>query len=65
MIPQRDDVGIAMVDAPEQYHRHNLPWDDTLYELNMQSVKRYTLNTFNKTRVQSDQLLVEPKKGRL
>jgi protein arginine N-methyltransferase 1 len=61
LIPQRDTVLAAVVDAPELYARHMTPWAQRPFGLDMQAAQRIVSNTWLKRRVTPDQLLLEPK----
>jgi Arginine methyltransferase oligomerization subdomain len=61
MIPQRDTLWIAAVEAPDLYKKHTVPWDGNPYGFDMRIALPVTTNTWIKARVTSEQLLVEPK----
>jgi protein arginine N-methyltransferase 1 len=61
MIPQRDTLWAAVVEAPELYSRLVAPWDENSYGLDMQPARQIVTNTWCKGRVAPEQLLVEPK----
>jgi protein arginine N-methyltransferase 1 len=60
LIPQRDTLWVAVVEAPDLYNRCVAPWDDNAYGLNMQAARRLVINTWRKGRVTKEQLLLEP-----
>jgi protein arginine N-methyltransferase 1 len=60
LIAERDTCWAAVVEAPELYRRHTVPWDDNDYGLDMDAVRRILINTWRKGRVTPEQLLVEP-----
>jgi len=60
LIPQRDTLWVAVVEAPELYSRHVAPWGDSTYGLNMEAAQRILTNTFRKGRVTPEQLTLEP-----
>lgn len=62
MIPQRDTLWVAVVEAPELYSRLVAPWDENSYGLDMQPARRMATNTWCKGRVAPEQLLVEPRR---
>ena len=59
LIPNRDAVWAAVVEAPELYARHSGPWDDCGFDFNLQPARRLAVNTFKKGSVPADQLLTE------
>jgi protein arginine N-methyltransferase 1 len=61
MIPQRDTLWAAIVEAPELYKTYSSPWEDKLYDLNLLSARRLAINTWGKGRIKSEQVLSEPK----
>lgn len=62
LIPQRDTVWAAVVDAPELYARHAAPWDECGPGLDMAPARRLAVNTFKKGEVTAAQLLTEPRR---
>jgi protein arginine N-methyltransferase 1 len=60
LIPQRETMWVAVVEAPEVHRRHMQPWDDNLYGLNLRAGLRYAANTWGRAPVNPDQLLVKP-----
>lgn len=60
MIPAREIIRVAPVEAPEQYNMLVGPWDEA-YGLDMSAGRRFATNTWCKVRVKRDQLLAEPK----
>lgn len=61
LIPRRDTVLAAVIDAPEFYTRHMTPWDQHPFGLDMQAARRIVSNTWLKRRVTPGQLLLEPR----
>jgi len=60
LIPQRDTIWAALVEAPDIYHeRYDNAWrlDN---EFDMEAARRRTVNGFGKCRVEPNQLLSEP-----
>jgi protein arginine N-methyltransferase 1 len=62
LIPSRDTVWAAVVDAPVLYARHTAPWDECGLEFNLEPARRLAVNTFKKGEVNADQLLTEPRR---
>ncbi len=60
LIPQRDTLWAALVEAPEQYQEIVGPWEDNEYGLDLTPALRFVTNTWRKVRVTPEQLLVEP-----
>lgn len=59
LIPQTETIWMAVAEAPEQYGTLAGAWDHH-YGLDMRAGRRFATNTVSKTRVERDQLLVEP-----
>lgn len=62
LIPQRDVLWAALVEAPEIYSDIVGPWGENRYGLDLSSARRFVTNTWRKLRVAPEQLLVEPKR---
>lgn len=62
LIPQRDTLCAAIVEAPKLYEPYNSPWDENIYGFTMQKARQIVTNTWRKCRVTPDQLLVEPQR---
>lgn len=60
LIPQRDIIRAAVVEAPDVYRRVTVPWVERPFGLDMQAVRRILTNTWRKCRVVPEQLLTEP-----
>jgi protein arginine N-methyltransferase 1 len=60
LIPQRDVLWTAVVEAPDLYNHYVTPWDDNGYGLNMAAARQIVTNTWRKGRATPEQLLVEP-----
>jgi type I protein arginine methyltransferase len=58
LIPQRDLLWAAVVDAPERYEDIVGPWRSG--GLDLSAARRVITNTWRKTRLKADELLVEP-----
>jgi protein arginine N-methyltransferase 1 len=61
LIPRRDTVWAAVVDAPDVYERFAGPWSGGRFGLDMTPARRIATNTWNKARVTREQLLGEPR----
>jgi SAM-dependent methyltransferase len=61
LIPRRDSLWAAVVNAPKTYGDYVKPWSGNGYGLDLRTAEQIVLNTWAKKRVTSDQLLVEPK----
>lgn len=59
LIPRRDTVWAAVVEAPELYASHAAPWDDCGFDFDMRPARRLAVNTFKKGEVTAAQLLTE------
>jgi protein arginine N-methyltransferase 1 len=60
LIPQRDTLWAAVVDAADLYAKHTAPWGDGDYGLDLQAVQRIVANTWRKGRVTPEQILLSP-----
>jgi protein arginine N-methyltransferase 1 len=60
LIPERDVLWAALVEAPKTYSEIVGPWDNNCYGFNLSSARRLVTNTWRKLRVTPDQLLVKP-----
>ena len=58
LIPRRDVVWAAVVDTPDRYREIVGPWMSQGLDLN--AAARVVTNTWRKTRIEPDELLVEP-----
>jgi protein arginine N-methyltransferase 1 len=62
LIPQRDWLMVAPVDAPNLYEKHAQPWEAPIHGLDMGSARRFVTNTWHYGRPAPEQLLVAPKR---
>ena len=62
LIPGRDLMMVALVDAPNLYDKHALPWNASVHGLDMTAARRFVNNTWHKGRATPEQLLVAPKR---
>jgi protein arginine N-methyltransferase 1 len=46
LIPQCDTVWAAVVNAPDLYAPHVVPWDDNAYGLDLRAVRQHTTNYY-------------------
>jgi len=60
LIPHRDILWAAVVEAPEQYLELVGPWQSNKFELDLSAGTRLITNTWRKTHITSDQFLTEP-----
>ncbi len=60
LIPRRDILWAAVVEAPEQYKEIAGPWQNNRFELDLSAGKRLVTNIWRKTRVKPEQFLVQP-----
>ena len=60
LIPSRDILWAAVVEAPEQYEELVGPWQEKRFELDLTAGTRFVTNTWRKERIQPEQLLTEP-----
>ena len=61
LIPQRDTLWAAVVEAPKSYTRLTASFDGNCHGLNMRPARWRTTNTFYKAELAPEQLLAEPK----
>jgi len=59
LIPQRDILWAAVVEAPEQYDEIVGPWRNQ-FDLDLSAGTRLVTNTWRKSRIKPEQLLTEP-----
>jgi protein arginine N-methyltransferase 1 len=59
MIPRDETIWAAIAEAPEQYNRLVGPWNQN-HGLDMSAGRRFATNIWCKSRVEPEQLLVEP-----
>lgn len=62
LIPQRDDLWAAVVEAPELYRGVTGPWDVAPYGLDMEAARRMVVHAWRKARASPEQMLVEPQR---
>jgi Ribosomal protein L11 methylase len=60
LIPHRDILWAAVVEAPDLYEEIVGPWQHNKFELDLSAGMRLVTNTWRKTRIKPSQLLVEP-----
>lgn len=60
LIPRRDILWAAVVEAADQYGELVNPWRNNKYELDLSSGTRVITNTWRKTRVRPEQFLTDP-----
>jgi protein arginine N-methyltransferase 1 len=59
LIPHRDVLWAAVVEAPEQYAEIVGPWRNQ-FDLDLAAGRRLVMNTWRKSRIKPEQLLTEP-----
>lgn len=59
LIPRRDTLWAALVEAPEQYEEIVGPWRNRLYNVDLSAGVSKITNTWRKTRIMADELLTE------
>jgi protein arginine N-methyltransferase 1 len=59
LIPRRDGLWAAVVEAPEQYAELVSPWQDQ-FDLDLSAATRFITNTWRKSHIKSEQFLTEP-----
>ena len=59
LIPQRDILWAAVVEAPEQYEELVSPWKHQ-FDLDLSVATRLVTNTWRKSRIKPEQLLTDP-----
>jgi protein arginine N-methyltransferase 1 len=60
LIPLRETMWAAVVEAPELHRRYMQPWDDNSYGLDLRAGLGYAANSWGRAQVKPDQLLVRP-----
>lgn len=60
LIPHRDTVWAAVVEAADSYEELMAPWENNDFELDLSAGTRLITNNWRKTRIRAEQLLVEP-----
>jgi protein arginine N-methyltransferase 1 len=60
LIPRRDILWAAVVEAHEQYEEIIGPWQDNKFDLDLSAASRLITNNWRKTQIKAEQLLTEP-----
>src|SRR5215204_150904 len=60
LVPRRDILWAAVVEAPDRYEEIIGPWKDSKFDLDLTAATRFVTNTWRKTRIKPEQLLAEP-----
>src|SRR5215218_96635 len=60
LIPRRDILWAAVVEAPDRYEEITGPWQHNPFELDLSAGTRLVTNTWRKTLLKPEQLLTEP-----
>lgn len=61
LIPQRETLWAAVVEAPDLYRDYTTPWLENAYGLDLRAAQQLALNTWGEGRVTPEQLLVAPR----
>ncbi|MGH2452295.1 MAG: 50S ribosomal protein L11 methyltransferase [bacterium] len=62
LVPLRDTIWAAPVDAPDLYRLLVAPWDASWHGLNVEAARRRATNTWSKVRVTVEELLAPPQR---
>jgi protein arginine N-methyltransferase 1 len=62
LIPQRDRLEAAVVEAPEFYRQHMAPWEGNALGLDLEPVRRLLSNTWGKARLKPQHQLTESRR---
>ena len=60
LIPRRDVVWAAVVEAPDAYEELTAPWEKNEFDLDLSAGSRLITNNWRKTRLRPEQFLTEP-----
>ena len=60
LIPHRDRVWAAVIEADDRYEELVGPWENNDFELDLSAGTRLITNNWRKTRIRAEQLVVEP-----
>jgi protein arginine N-methyltransferase 1 len=60
LIPQQDQIWVAVVSAPEQYQESVSPWEKNKYHLSMQAARQTVTNTWGRGKIKETDFLVDP-----
>ena len=60
LIPHRDILWAAVVEAPDRYQEIVGPWQNNKFDMDLSAGTRLVTNTWRKTRIKPEQLLTEP-----
>jgi protein arginine N-methyltransferase 1 len=60
LIPEKDRMMVAVVDAPKLYEKHARPWEAPVHGLDMTAARRFAANTWHYGRAAPEQLLLAP-----
>src|SRR5437868_6365978 len=60
LIPRRDILWAAVVEAPEQYEEFVGPWKNNKFDLDLSAGARLSTNSWRKTHIKPEQLVSEP-----
>ena len=60
LIPQRDTLWAAIVQAPDLYHKYTKPWEDRPYGFDMQAARSLVIHNWRRAEPKQVQLLTTP-----
>ena len=60
LIPRRDILWAAVVESADRYEELAGPWEQNTFDLDLSAGTRRVTNTWRKTRIEPEELLVEP-----
>jgi protein arginine N-methyltransferase 1 len=60
LIPQRDTLWIACVEAPDLHRAITTPWSDNKYGLDMEAARKLVANQWRRAAVKPEQIMSEP-----
>jgi SAM-dependent methyltransferase len=62
LIPRRDTVSLACIEAPEDFRRMAKPWSENAYGLDMRAAFKFVTNQWDSASVKVGQLVSEPQR---
>jgi type I protein arginine methyltransferase len=60
LIPQRDTLWAALIEAPKTYEPYVKPWLENDFDLDLRAAQPLVVNTWRKVNAKAEQLLIEP-----
>lgn len=61
LIPEKDRLMVALIDAPNLYEKYARPWGTLIHGLDMTAARRFVTNTWHYGRATPEQLLLTPR----